>query len=158
MTFPNTSQSFHDVLAQWQSTPERISVTSPEAAALRVLPLLTCQGKPLDHERVVLLALDHGLNLIDEPEIISYGTDQHCLVDKRAILRWALTRSRLPRALVLAHNHPSGSSRPSQEDKNLTRAIVRAASILDLEIADHIVVGGGGRWTSIRNDYPDCWF
>ena len=43
-------------------------------------------------------------------------------------------------AMVLAHNHPSGSTRPSRQDDEITRKVVDAARLLDIKVADHIIL------------------
>ncbi|HEY4690008.1 MAG TPA: DNA repair protein RadC [Anaerolineae bacterium] len=52
-------------------------------------------------------------------------------------------------AVIIAHNHPSGDPSPSPEDTALTREIIRAGKLLDIEVLDHIVVGLG-RYVSLR--------
>ena len=43
-------------------------------------------------------------------------------------------------AMILAHNHPSGSTRPSRQDDELTRKIVAAANLMDIKVNDHIIL------------------
>jgi DNA repair protein RadC len=44
-------------------------------------------------------------------------------------------------AMIVAHNHPSGDPSPSPEDVNVTRQLIQAGKLLDIEILDHIVIG-----------------
>lgn len=44
-------------------------------------------------------------------------------------------------ALIFVHNHPSGSAEPSKSDRQLTRDLVYAASILQIKVVDHIIIG-----------------
>lgn len=53
-------------------------------------------------------------------------------------------------AIIVAHNHPSGDPTPSPDDVGLTRAIVQAGKLLDIEVLDHIVIGLG-RWVSLKD-------
>jgi DNA repair protein RadC len=57
-------------------------------------------------------------------------------------------------AIVLAHNHPSGDTTPSAEDVAITRKVVEAGHLLDIDVLDHIIIGGPGAqspgWTSLR--------
>jgi DNA repair protein RadC len=46
-------------------------------------------------------------------------------------------------ALIVAHNHPSGTTQPSAADENLTRALKAAIALVDVRLLDHLVVGGG---------------
>ena len=52
-------------------------------------------------------------------------------------------------ALIVAHNHPSGDPTPSPEDVNVTRQIVEAGKLLDIDVLDHLVIGQG-RWVSLK--------
>ena len=55
-------------------------------------------------------------------------------------------------ALVLAHNHPSGSLNPSEQDKNLTRNIYLLGSFLQITLLDHLIVGAGDRVFSFAEE------
>jgi DNA repair protein RadC len=52
-------------------------------------------------------------------------------------------------ALIAIHNHPSGDPTPSPDDVALTRAIVQAGKLLDVDVLDHLVIGQG-RWVSLK--------
>jgi DNA repair protein RadC len=53
-------------------------------------------------------------------------------------------------ALIVAHNHPSGDATPSPEDAALTREIVKAGALLDIDVLDHLVIGAGGKFVSLK--------
>jgi len=53
-------------------------------------------------------------------------------------------------AMIIAHNHPSGDPTPSPEDIAVTREIVQAGKILDIEVLDHIVIGAGEKYVSLK--------
>jgi len=50
-------------------------------------------------------------------------------------------------AVIFVHNHPSGDTRPSQEDILLTRRLVQAGELLGIQVLDHIIVGDGGHFS-----------
>lgn len=52
-------------------------------------------------------------------------------------------------AIVVIHNHPSGDPTPSPDDVAVTRAIVQAGKLLDVEVLDHLVIGQG-KWISLK--------
>ena len=52
-------------------------------------------------------------------------------------------------AVIIAHNHPSGDPTPSPEDVAVTKAIVEAGKLLDIEVLDHLVIGQG-RYVSMK--------
>lgn len=69
---------------------------------------------------------------------ISEGGITATCADVRNVLQGALLTNAT--AMILAHNHPSGSTRPSNEDDKLTRKIVDAARIMDIQVNDHIIL------------------
>jgi DNA repair protein RadC len=69
---------------------------------------------------------------------ISEGGITNTLADVRMILQGALLTNAV--AMILAHNHPSGSIRPSRQDDALTRKIVEAANLMDIKVNDHIIL------------------
>jgi DNA repair protein RadC len=52
-------------------------------------------------------------------------------------------------AIIVVHSHPSGDPTPSPEDVAVTRAIVQAGKLLDIDTLDHLVIGHG-RWVSMK--------
>jgi DNA repair protein RadC len=50
----------------------------------------------------------------------------------------------------VAHNHPSGDPTPSREDVAVTREIVQAGKILDIDVLDHLVIGTGQSFVSMK--------
>lgn len=69
---------------------------------------------------------------------ISEGGITQTMADVRLILQGALLTNAV--AMILAHNHPSGSTRPSREDDALTRRITEASKLLDIRVTDHIIL------------------
>ena len=51
--------------------------------------------------------------------------------------------------VVIVHNHPSGDPTPSPDDVAVTRAIVQAGKLLDVDVLDHLVIGQG-KWVSMK--------
>jgi DNA repair protein RadC len=52
--------------------------------------------------------------------------------------------------MIIVHNHPSGHTDPSEEDKSLTRAINQASKLLGIRLLDHIVIGGRGYFSFLE--------
>lgn len=90
-------------------------------------------------ERFVVLFLDASQRLI-ACETLGEGTLTHAPVYSREVVRRALELSAA--SLILVHNHPSGDTRPSDEDIATTAQIERAAAILDIRVLDHLIVAG----------------
>ena len=61
------------------------------------------------------------------------------VVDRRVLFRAALLLGAT--SVVVAHNHPSGDSTPSPEDRALTRQLVAVGQMLDLQVHDHVILG-----------------
>lgn len=73
-------------------------------------------------------------------ENISNGGITGTIVDNRIIFKRALELKSVTR-IIISHNHPSGNIMPSKADKKLTEKMLNAGKVLDIEIADHIIVG-----------------
>ena len=67
------------------------------------------------------------------------------VVDVRLILREALLKRAT--SLILCHNHPSGSLRPSTHDDRLTRQVQEAARLLNIGLLDHVIFTDGGYYS-----------
>ena len=76
---------------------------------------------------------------------ISRGGIDQTTADVRTILREALLKRATQIALV--HNHPSGNTRPSNEDIRLTQAVQRAATTMNIHLIDHLVITDGGYYS-----------
>lgn len=98
----------------------------------------------LDHEEFWVLFLNKANRLIGK-EMLSSGGQDSTVIDKRIVLRRALERKAV--AVILVHNHPSGSPLPSVEDIRQTRDIGKALSSCDLQLLDHVIVAGGSYYS-----------
>ena len=78
-------------------------------------------------------------NQIIETEDLFQGTVDSSVVHIREVIESAIKHKAV--SLIFAHNHPSGNPSPSQSDRDLTRDLVMAASIVGLKVLDHIVIG-----------------
>lgn len=96
------------------------------------------------HEVFGVLYLNRA-NKINHFEIVSEGGMTGTVADPRIILRKALEADAVN--LILCHNHPSGSLRPSRADEMLTEKIKEAASYLDIRVLDHIIVSEDGYYS-----------
>ena len=78
-------------------------------------------------------------NKLIHDEIISLGTLTTNLVHPREVFQPAIQYSAA--AIILAHNHPSGDPKPSEDDIKITKQIIEASKIINIEILDHIIIG-----------------
>lgn len=96
-----------------------------------------------DHDREVFIVLFlNRANKINYTEVISRGGITGTVADPRVILKRALEEDAV--SLVLCHNHPSGSLKPSKADEVLTYKIKEAAKYFDIKVLDHIIVSDEG--------------
>jgi DNA repair protein RadC len=112
-------------------------IQSPEDAA----NLLMHRMQHLEQEHLMVLLLDTRNRLIGEPVDLYHGSLNTSLVRIGEVFRPAIRANAA--AILVAHNHPSGTPDPSPEDVAITRAIVQAGQLLDVECLDHLVVGRG---------------
>jgi DNA repair protein RadC len=88
-------------------------------------------------ENFVILCLN-ARNQVIRKETISIGSLNASIVHPREVFQPAIRESAA--SIVLAHNHPSGDTNPSDDDIELTRRLVRAGEILGIEVLDHVIV------------------
>ncbi len=96
------------------------------------------------HEVFAVLFLNQA-NKIMHYEVLSEGGITGTVADPRIILRKALSHDAVN--LILCHNHPSGSIKPSRADKELTAKIKEAALLFDMTVLDHIIVSADGHYS-----------
>jgi DNA repair protein RadC len=93
------------------------------------------------------LYLDTRNRLAGETELFR-GTLDRAAVEPRAVLKRALERDAA--GCVLFHTHPSGDPAPSAEDLAFTRRMAEAGEIVGVRLVDHLILGDGGRWVSLK--------
>jgi len=94
-----------------------------------------------------VLALDAVNAPIGRPRIVAMGTVNGVEVHPRDIFRVAIARNAV--SIIVAHNHPSGDTEPSLDDRALTRKISEAGKLLGIPLLDHIIVTPSGKYTSL---------
>ena len=97
--------------------------------------------KDYRHEVFAVLFLNRA-NKINHFEIVSEGGITGTVADPRVILKKALEEDAV--GIILCHNHPSGSLKPSGADQELTRKIKEAAKFFDITVLDHLIVSDAG--------------
>ena len=125
-----------------ESPEERPAVNCPsEAAALVVYEMSALEQ---EHLRVILL--DTRNRVLDIVEVYK-GSVNSSQVHVGELFKPAIRRN--APALIVVHNHPSGDPTPSPDDVAVTRAIVQAGKLLDVDVLDHMIIGQG-RWVSLK--------
>ena len=121
---------------------QRLQIKSPADAA----QLLMLEMSHLDQEHLRTVLLDTK-NRVQTVSTIYIGSLNASLIRIGEVFKDALKHNSA--ALIVAHNHPSGDPTPSPEDVLVTREIVSAGQLLDVEVLDHLVIGQG-RFVSMR--------
>lgn len=111
----------------------RKAITSAQDAYKIMQPLIG----DLAHEEFWIIFLNNS-NKVLKTYQISKGGITGTLVDVRMVMKMALELSAI--GMILAHNHPSGSLKPSKADQQLTSKLKSAALGLDIRVLDHIIV------------------
>jgi DNA repair protein RadC len=118
------------------------ALQSPEDVYQRVK--YGMQSLAQEHLRVLLL--DTRNRLLRECDVY-VGSLNTSMVRIGEVFREAIQRGAA--SMIVVHNHPSGDPSPSPEDVAVTRALVQAGELLDIEVLDHVVIGRGG-YTSLK--------
>lgn len=100
------------------------------------------------HEEAWVILLDRG-NRVKAVMQVSKGGVTGTVVDPKIVFAAALKT--LACGLIMAHNHPSGQLRPSEEDIRLTRKLADGARLLDMHLQDHLIVTRTGYYSFADN-------
>lgn len=126
----------------YESPEDRPTIKSPQDAANHFLDMGV-----LEQEVMRTLLLDTKNRLLASPTV--YRGSLHTTVIRiNELFREAVRQNCA--AIIVAHNHPSGDPTPSPEDIAVTREMVQAGKILDIEVLDHVVVGAGKKYVSLK--------
>lgn len=110
-------------------------ITSPNDIAEIFIPLLKDEVK-----EVFIVVCLNSSNKIIKFEKISVGNLNSSVVHPREVFKVAIENNSA--SIVLIHNHPSGNIEPSNEDIRVTKSMVEAGKIMEIQIIDHIIIAG----------------
>jgi DNA repair protein RadC len=137
----------------FQSRPlERTVIDDPSVAAAALSNDLMWQQT----ERFAVLLLDVKHRLM-ATQVLTIGTATETLAHPRDIFREVIRQGAT--RVIVAHNHPSGSTEPSADDISLTRQLLAGAQFLGIPLLDHLILGQGDylslrQTTTLWDDYP----
>lgn len=121
-------------LASQQPEMDRITIHSPEDAA----DLVQYEMSTLDQEQLRVIMLNTRNHVLGVKTIYQ-GSLNSSQVRVGEIFRPAIKHNAA--AIIIAHNHPSGSPSPSPDDVSLTSVILKAGKLLDISCLDHLIIG-----------------
>lgn len=125
-----------------ESPEERLTINSPADAAA----LVSYEMSAFEQEHLRVVLLDRRNRLIEIVEIYK-GSVNSSQVRVGEIFKEAIRKN--ASSLIVIHNHPSGDPTPSPDDVAVTRAIVQAGKLMDVDVLDHMVIGQG-KWVSLK--------
>ena len=94
-----------------------------------------------DREHLWLLCLDHS-QTVRSLELLGLGTQNNVLIDPKEVFHRALLRRAA--AIIVAHNHPTNSLKPSRSDVTATEKLVEASRFLNIRLLDHLIISETG--------------
>lgn len=109
-----------------------------------IADFLQAQLQYKNHEVFVVIFLNVVQKILHH-EIISEGGIDKVMIEPRTILKKALDYN--AKSIILCHNHPSGSLKPSRQDLSLTERVKEAAAFFDMQVIDHIIVSNEGYYS-----------
>ena len=116
-----------------ENLPPKISITSSRQAFTAV----QSKYSGILHEEFWIILMNKA-NKIISVERISTGGVSSTLVDPKIVFSKALDK--LASSIILSHNHPSGSLKPSVQDINLTKKLCECAAFLEIKVWDHLII------------------
>lgn len=101
------------------------------------------------HESFKVILLNNA-NKVKGICTISTGGINGTVIDIRML--FALALKSLSTGIIITHNHPSGSLKPSEADKKITERILKAGELLDIKLLDHIIISPSGEYFSFSDE------
>lgn len=117
-----------------------LPITSSQQAYRNLIPYFL----DLEHEEIYMLALNRG-NRIKQVFHISKGGVSGTVCDAKIIFSKLLAVK--ASGFILAHNHPSGQTKPSEQDRQLTSKIYAGGKLLDVHLYDHLIITNQGYYS-----------
>lgn len=143
---------------QWKTKINEIKVSYKGNIKITDLPEVTCSEDAADllyqhwnkkniglHESFKVILLNKAIRVKGIYEVSSGGITQRP-IDIRML--FAVLLNTASTSVILAHNHPSGTLKPSESDKRLTRRISEAGNLLGITVLDHLILTPDGQYFS----------
>lgn len=124
---------------------EKIHLSCPQDVADFLMPRLRYAAK----EQFVVILLNNK-NKVIGTEVVSEGSLSSSVVHPREVYAPALLHHAA--AIMVAHNHPSGDPKPSIEDEEVTRQLLRSGKVLGIPMIDHVIIGDGNYYSFLENE------
>lgn len=119
-------------------------IRSPQDAYNAIKTITNVQEEAQEVFGILVLNTKHKIVAVHE---ISRGTLDSSLMHPREVFKPAVLHNAA--GIICFHNHPSGNTKPSKEDIEITKRLVEAGKLLGIAVLDHIIVGDD-RYTSLK--------
>jgi len=120
---------------------------------------ITCANDVFDlfHERLkdekqehfYLIMLNTKNHIIGE-HLVSKGVLDAAILEPREVFRPAIKNA--ASRIIILHNHPSGDPTPSEEDIDITKRLIEAGKMVNIQLLDHVIIGDGGWWNWMKSN------
>ena len=120
---------------------EDIPIEDPIRSSTQIFERMRYKIGNLDHEEIWMLPLNRQNQVIKEFKLTS-GTGTSSVFDVKQAIKLALLEN--SEGMILCHNHPSGSLKPSPQDDNLTHELKKACQFMNIRLLDHIIITANG--------------
>lgn len=127
---------------QAEMPPERVRIVDSST----VHTLMRSKLQLLNHEEFWIVMLSRA-NLVIDNMRVSQGGAAGTLVDPKILYKRVLEYGDVVSGIILVHNHPSGTLRPSIEDDRLTKRIKEGGELLDIKVLDHLIITSSGYYS-----------
>jgi DNA repair protein RadC len=146
---PEEIQALLSLLSALLAPVPGTAIRSPADLAALLMVEMGC----LDYEEFRVVCLDTK-NHVQRIIPLYRGTLNSAAVRVAEVFRPAISLGSA--SIIVAHNHPGGSTTPSAEDRQVTQHLREAGRLLDIELLDHLIIAKG-RWLSLREQRPLDW-
>jgi DNA repair protein RadC len=129
----------------FETKSDKIIILKPEDAAFSFEPYFENQSTELFYAMFL-----NNSNVVLGIHLISKGGLTSTIVDCRVIFKMALDSGAT--SIILAHNHPSGTLKPSSQDLSITKELIEAGKIMKITILDHFIFGERSFRSMLRSE------
>lgn len=143
----------HPRLIREQSFDYKNEVTFDTPKEIYKLAVNVFHMDILAEEYVYIFGMDTKMRHVQGAFELSHGTVNYSIASPREVLIRILLCG--ASNIILVHNHPSGDILPSQQDISLTKKMWSACSLIEVPLADHIIIGK--KYFSFRENFPFIW-
>lgn len=124
---------------------DEAKITGPGSAAKIIQLVLDLNSEAVEKFGIITL---NSKNMVAGIHILSIGTLNATIVHPREVFKAAMLNNAA--SIICFHNHPSGDPTPSPEDIQITERLVSAGEIMGIDVLDHVIVGDGGAYCSLK--------